>query len=254
MLWVAAPKAHPAGAIVFRLPGARARKRRYNDLDPAPRGARARPGSNACPPAGGRAQLMRALPTELARKLAANPRFRPAPASSLIIVGASGSEAERFSPHRRSEGLPSGGGTGQLGTSALVLVHLRHSRQTAPTCAQVAARQLLRPRGQTSRRAANGWRGRSWPREKSSNLLLCSAASRHARNNPAQAHSALLRGRIGKSCASFGQLLVVFRTIGIGPIALRAKYNQRRSTSRNSDLVQGSAAESDKRRAWAARR
>jgi hypothetical protein len=128
---------------------------------------------------------MRALPTELARKLAANPRFRPAPASSLIIVGASGSEAERFSPHRRSEGLPSGGGTGQLGTSALVLVHLRHSRQTAPTCAQVAARQLLRPRGQTSRRAANGWRGRSWPREKSSNLLLCSAASRHARNNPA---------------------------------------------------------------------
>ena len=34
-----------------------------------------------------RNELMRALPTELARKLAANPRFRQAPASSLIIVG-----------------------------------------------------------------------------------------------------------------------------------------------------------------------
>jgi hypothetical protein len=32
-----------------------------------------------------RNELMRALPTELAKKLAANPRFRPAPASSLII-------------------------------------------------------------------------------------------------------------------------------------------------------------------------
>jgi hypothetical protein len=37
--------------------------------------------------AAARNEPMRALPTELARKLAANPRFRPAPASSLIIVG-----------------------------------------------------------------------------------------------------------------------------------------------------------------------
>jgi hypothetical protein len=89
-----------------------------------------------------------------------------------------------------------------------------------------------------------------------SHLICCFAAQPLGTREiiQRQAHSALLRGRIGKSCASFGQLLVVFRTIGIGPIALRAKYNQRRSTSRNSDLVQGSAAESDKRRASAARR
>jgi hypothetical protein len=43
----------------------------------------------ARPQAAARNELMRALPTELARKLAANPRFRPMPASSLIIVGAS---------------------------------------------------------------------------------------------------------------------------------------------------------------------
>jgi hypothetical protein len=67
--------------LVLRLPGAPKPRpsRLLEELERA--WLKCLPGRQAA----GRNELMRALPTELVRKLAANPRFRPAPASSLII-------------------------------------------------------------------------------------------------------------------------------------------------------------------------